>query len=49
MHPQTRRELDYVLTMLRDKGEAETFAFLKNVVLKGLPFAETETGSEQKI
>lgn len=49
MHPQTRRELDYVLTMLRDKGEAETFAFLKSVVLKGLPFAETETGSEQKI
>ena len=49
MHPQTRRELDYVLTMLRDKGESETFAFLKSVVLKGLPFAETETGSEQKI
>ena len=49
MHPQTRRELEYVLTMLRDRGEAETFAFLKNVVLKGLPFAETENGSEKEI
>jgi len=38
MHPQTRRELEYILTMLRDRGEKETFRFLKNEVLKGKPF-----------
>lgn len=40
MHPQTRRELEFLLTMLRDKGEKETFRFIKEVVLKGKPFAE---------
>lgn len=40
MHPQTRRELTCILTMLRDKGERETFRFLKEVVLQGKPFAE---------
>ncbi len=38
MHPQTRRQLEYILTMLRDAGEKETFAYLKNSVLKGKPF-----------
>ena len=36
MHPQTREELRYILTMLAEKGEKETFAFLKEV-LKGGP------------
>ena len=40
MHPQTRRELTYILTMLRDRGEKETFRFLREVVLRGKPFAE---------
>ena len=40
MHPQTRRELTFILTMLRDRGEKETFRFIKEVILKGLPFAE---------
>ncbi len=31
MHPQTRRDLVFVLTMLRDKGEKETFRFLRSV------------------
>ena len=39
MHPDTRRELLYVLTMLRDRGEKETFRFLREVVLPGKPFA----------
>ena len=39
MHPDTRRELLYVLTMLRDRGEKETFRFLREVVLTGKPFA----------
>ena len=38
MHPQTSRELEYVLTMLRDKGEKVTFAYLRNTVLAGKPF-----------
>ena len=38
MHPQTRREMEYILTMLRDKGEKETFRYIKNSVLKGKPF-----------
>lgn len=38
MHPSTQRELAYILTMLRDKGEEETFRYLKEEVLKGKPF-----------
>ena len=38
MHPQTQQELEYILTMLRDKGENETFSYIKNQVLKGNPF-----------
>ena len=38
MHPKTQQELVYVLTMLRDKGEKETFAYLRNTVLAGKPF-----------
>lgn len=40
LHPQTRRELTFLLTMLRDKGEKETFRFIRQVVLKNLPFPE---------
>lgn len=38
MHPETRRQLEYILTMLRDKGEKETFRYLRQEVLKGKPF-----------
>lgn len=38
MHPETRRELEYILTMLRDKGEDETFRYLRTDVLGGKPF-----------
>ena len=37
MHPQTQRELEYLLTMLRDEGEEKTFAYLRRL-LKGEPF-----------
>ena len=43
MHSQTREELDYLLVMLRDKGEKETFAYLRNHVLKGKPFPWEKT------
>lgn len=38
MHPQTVRELEYILTMLRDKGEEKTFRYLREEILKGKPF-----------
>ncbi len=38
MHPQTRKELEYLLTMLSQRGEKETFSYLKHHVLKGKPF-----------
>ena len=38
MNPQTLRELDHLLTMLRDRGEKETFRYIKGHILKGEPF-----------
>jgi len=38
MHPQNQRELEHILTMLRDQGEKETFRYLKHHVLKKKPF-----------
>ena len=38
MHAQTKQELDFLLTMLRDQGEDVTFRYLKNHVLAGKPF-----------
>ena len=38
MHPQTQRELEYILTMLRDEGEEKTFRYIRSHVLKGKPF-----------
>ena len=52
MHPQTRRELQYILTMLRDEGEKKTFAYLKDNVLKVQPFpwetGKTEAETKEK-
>ena len=38
MHPETRKQLAYVLTMLKEKGEQETFRYLKEEILQGKPF-----------
>ncbi len=38
MHEQTRRELEYILVMLKDRGEKETFRYLKYSVRKGKPY-----------
>ena len=38
MHPQTQRQLVYILTMLRDEGEQATFRYIRESVLKGKPF-----------
>ncbi len=42
MHRQTRDDLLYILTMLKEKGERETFRYIKEVVLKGKPIGENE-------
>ncbi len=38
MHPKTQQELYFLLAMLRDRGEQETFSYIRNYVLKGKPF-----------
>ena len=38
MHPETLKQLTYILTMLAEKGEKETFRYLKDEVLKNKPF-----------
>ena len=38
MHPETRRQLVFLLEMLRDRGEKETFRYIRRELLKGKPF-----------
>ncbi len=38
MHERTKQELEYLLTMLRTRGEEETFAYIRENVLKNKPF-----------
>ena len=38
MHPDTQKELEFLLTMLKDEGEEVTFRYLRESVLKGKPF-----------
>lgn len=38
MHPQTRKELEFLLTMLKEQGEKVTFRYIRREVLKGKPF-----------
>lgn len=41
VHPETFRQLHFLLTMLAEKGEDETFHFIREVVLTGREFALT--------
>ena len=38
MHPETLRQLEYILAMLKDRGEEATFRYLRENVLKNKPF-----------
>ena len=40
LHPETKAKLVFLLTMLRDRGEKETFRFIRNVVLKEVPLVQ---------
>lgn len=42
LHPDTYAKLRFLLTLYRDHGEAFTFRFLRQVVLKEIPFEEWE-------
>ena len=46
MHPQTYREMKFILTMLKEKGENETFSYIKNHILKGKPYPWEENTEE---
>jgi len=46
MHPQTRQELAFLLTMLRDEGEEKTFRYIRQNVMKGKPFPWEENAGE---
>ena len=41
VNPATFRQLHFLLTMLAEKGEDETFRFIREVVLTGKEFALT--------
>ncbi|MBQ7330683.1 MAG: catalase [Oscillospiraceae bacterium] len=47
MHPQTKRELEYILTMLMEQGEEKTFRYIKTHVLAGLPFPWQQQSGEE--
>lgn len=38
MHPETLRQLEFILTMLKERGEEQTFRYLREEVLKNKPF-----------
>lgn len=46
MHPELERQLEFLLTMLRDEGEGKTFRYLKESVLAGKPFPWEERQNE---
>ncbi len=48
MHPDLRQQLSYLLTMLAEQGEQETFRYMKNSVLKGKPFPWEENLSKEE-
>ena len=42
MHPDTLRELVFLLTMLRDRGEKVMYRFIRESVLKNIPYEKWE-------
>ena len=38
LHPETLRQLHYILTMLKEQGEEKTFRYIRNELLRGKPF-----------
>ena len=49
MHLETQRQLKYVLTMLAENGEKDTFRYLKEEVLAGRPWPWETDSRENKV
>ena len=46
MHPESFRQIHFLLSMLKEKGEKETFSYIKNHVLTGKSFPWEENTEE---
>lgn len=46
MHPTTRKQLEYVLTMLKEQGQQSTFRYIQKELLRGKPFPWEENTEE---
>ena len=46
MHPDSFRQLQYLLTMLAETGETETFSYIKREILTGNPFPWEDNAEE---
>jgi hypothetical protein len=46
MHPESYRQIHFLLTMLKEKGEKVTFSYMKHHILRGKPFPWEETTEE---
>lgn len=46
IHPNTRKQLEFLLTLLKEQGERETFRYIKNQLLRGKPFPWEEKTEE---
>ena len=46
MHPESYRQMHYLLSMLKESGETKTFFYIKNHLLKGKPFPWEENTEE---
>ena len=46
MHPELEKQLGFLLEMLRDRGEEETFRYIKTQVLANKPFPWEENTEE---
>ena len=42
LHPDTYQKMLFLLTLLRDRGEETLFRFIREVVLKEIPFEQWE-------
>ena len=49
MNPRTRQEMGFLLEMLKDRGEKETFRYIKEEVLTGNPFPWEKKGVSDKL
>ena len=47
LHPETYAKIHFLLTLLRDRGEDALFRFLREVVLREVPYGQWEEREKQ--